>query len=136
MKNAKPHLIENLDLRKPVNKDSFAFRLDFAMKLRQRLSIDIISETGFSKSTISLYINGKSMPSKERLLILSKCLGVDAAWLLGLTPFEAYKIIDEKLDKDEKLIRIRNIYNCLDSEDRQWLSDTANLLFEARFTKP
>ena len=116
-KNSKPHDIENPDLRNPNNQNSLAYRLNFALRLRKLRAIDITEKIGLGTSTMSLYMNGKSMPSKERVIKLAKNLRVDPAWLLGLTPLEAYNRYDDTdpyLDRD--LEQIKNIFNNLNKE--------------------
>ena len=133
LKNRPPHAIENRGTRNPGNQESFAFRLNYALQLRKLLAIDITNQTGIGKSTMSLYMNGKSIPSRERLIILAKALRVNAAWLFGLTPLEAYNrydVTDPYLDKD--LEQIRNIFNNLNKEGRKYLLNTATLLFESK----
>lgn len=121
------HGIEHPENRNKSKQDSLAFRLNYGLRLRKLLAIDVSNLTGFSKSTISLYMNGKSEPGKERLLKLAAALRVDPAWLYGLTPLEAYRP-NPYLDSD--LTRIQNIYNSLNEEGRKHLINTANILFE------
>ena len=126
-----PHTLENPSLRNKDNQNSFAYRLHYACKLRQVLAIDIAKQTGISKSTISLYANGKSEPGKERLLKLAAALRVDPAWLYGLSPIEAYRPYDETTpDLNSDLARIQHIYNSLHKDARKYLLNTANILFE------
>lgn len=131
-KGLKPHQMEQPEKRNPGNKDSFAYRLTYALNLRKLLAIDVTEQTGIGKSTMSLYVNGKSMPSKERVIKLANCLRVDPAWLLGLTPLQAYnRYEDDDPYLDKELEKIRNVYNSLNKEGRKYLLDTVNLLFES-----
>ena len=131
MKN-KPHIVKNRQLRNPGNQESLAFRLAYALKLRKVLSIDITRQIDISKSTMSLYLHGKSMPSKERVIKLANCLRVDPAWLLGLTPLEAYNRFDENDPYlDEELEKLKNIFRHLNKQGREHLVNTAVLLFES-----
>lgn len=39
--------------------------------------------TGFDKSTVSLYVNGKREPMQDAIYIISQKFNIDPAWLLG-----------------------------------------------------
>lgn len=128
-----PHVVQEPEKRNPNNQDSFAYRLIYALKLRKLLAIDICQQTEIGKSTMSLYVNGKSMPSKERLVKISEALRVDPAWLLGLAPLQAYnRYEDNDPYLDEELEKLKNIYNSLNKEGKKFLTDTATLLFESK----
>ena len=127
-----PHYVKNPEYRNPNNVNSVAYRLAYGLKLRKLLSTDICQMTGLSKSTMSLYLHGKSMPGKERLIIIADALRVDSAWLYGLTPLQAYNRYgdnDPYLDPDFE--KIKNIYNSISKEGRTHLINTALLLFES-----
>ncbi len=66
--NKKTHLILNPETRNPNQENSFAYRLQYALKTRKLLAVDLTDPTGIGKSTISLYVNGKSIPSREEML--------------------------------------------------------------------
>ncbi len=128
-----PHTIEKPETRNPNNEESFAFRLQYALKTRKLLAVDLTGPTGIGKSTLSLYINGKSMPSRERILIIADILKVDPAWLLGFTPLTAisrYENDDPYLDED--LEKIKDVWLGLNKEGKKFLKDTATLLFESK----
>ena len=73
-------------------KNTTASRLKQVMSERNLKQVDVISlskphqkELGvkLGKSALSQYINGKSTPDQEKLVLLSKTLGVSEAWLMG-----------------------------------------------------
>lgn len=73
-------------------KNTTAARLQQVMSERNLKQVDVISlskphqkELGvkLGKSALSQYINGKSTPDQEKLVLLSKTLGVSEAWLMG-----------------------------------------------------
>lgn len=73
-------------------KNTTASRLKQVMSERNLKQVDVISlskpyqkELGvkLGKSALSQYINGKSTPDQEKLVLLSKTLGVSEAWLIG-----------------------------------------------------
>jgi transcriptional regulator with XRE-family HTH domain len=73
-------------------KNTTASRLQQIMNERNLKQVDVISlskahqkELGvkLGKSALSQYINGKSTPDQEKLVLLARTLGVSEAWLMG-----------------------------------------------------
>ena len=73
-------------------KNTTAARLQQVMGERKLKQVDVISlskvhqkELGvkLGKSALSQYINGKSTPDQEKLVLLARTLGVSEAWLMG-----------------------------------------------------
>lgn len=73
-------------------KNTTATRLQQVMNERNLKQVDVISlskvhqkELGvkLGKSALSQYINGKSTPDQEKLVLLARTLGVSEAWLMG-----------------------------------------------------
>lgn len=73
-------------------KNTTAARLQQVMNERNLKQVDVISlskvhqkELGvkLGKSALSQYINGKSTPDQEKLVLLARTLGVSEAWLMG-----------------------------------------------------
>lgn len=73
-------------------KNTTAARLQQVMSERNLKQVDVISlskvhqkELGvkLGKSALSQYINGKSTPDQEKLVLLARTLGVSEAWLMG-----------------------------------------------------
>ena len=73
-------------------KNTTATRLQQVMSERNLKQVDVISlskvhqkELGvkLGKSALSQYINGKSTPDQEKLVLLARTLGVSEAWLMG-----------------------------------------------------
>lgn len=73
-------------------KSTTASRLRQVMSERNLKQVDVISlskvhqkELGvkLGKSALSQYINGKSTPDQEKLVLLARTLGVSEAWLMG-----------------------------------------------------
>lgn len=62
---------------------TFSERLREAMTERRKKQIDLVRETGISKSMISDYVNGKFEPKQNNLYLLSKALNVKEGWLMG-----------------------------------------------------
>lgn len=106
-------------------KNTTASRLQQIMSERNLKQVDVISlskvhqkELGvkLGKSALSQYINGKSTPDQEKLVLLARTLGVSEAWLMGYdipatqkpeptedatidTILKNQQIINDKLDK-------------------------------------
>ncbi len=134
--NKKTHIILNPETRNPNQENSFAFRLTYALKTRKLLAVDLTDPTGFGKSTISLYVNGKSMPNRERIIILANALRVDPAWLAGYTPLTAInRYCDDDPYLDEELEKIKDIWLGLNAEGKNHLIKTAMLLFDSPYFK-
>ncbi len=132
--NKKTHLILNPETRNPNQENSFAYRLQYALKTRKLLAVDLTDPIGIGKSTISLYVNGKSIPSRERVIVLANALRVDPAWLMGFTPLTAInRYCDEGTYLDEKLEKIKDIWLGLNAEGKKHLINTAELLFESQY---
>lgn len=76
--------------------ESFAIRLDKAMKLRNIKSVELHEKTGISESLISKYLSGNALARQKKIFLLSKVLDVNPAWLMGydvpMTDLKAVKI--------------------------------------------
>lgn len=76
--------------------ESFAVRLDKAMKLRNIKSVELHEKTGISESLISKYLSGNALARQKKIFLLSKVLDVNPAWLMGydvpMTDLKAVKI--------------------------------------------
>ena len=64
--------------------DTFANRLNSAMKIRNIKATELSEKTGISKSSLSEYINGKYEAKQDGVYLLAKALNVNEAWLMGL----------------------------------------------------
>ena len=79
--------------------DTFANRLNTAMRIRGIKATELSEKTGISKSSLSEYINGKYEAKQDGVYLLAKALDVNEAWLMGLdVPMERKweKDIEEK----------------------------------------
>ncbi len=105
MKNKRKTSTTKTPVTQNPNKiNSFAYRFLYALKKRKLLTADIAGLTGVGQNSLSLYANGKSIPSRERIIILANALRVDPAWLLGFTPLAAInRYSDEEPYLDEQL---------------------------------
>lgn len=80
-----------------MKKSTTSERLKYLMKTRNLKQSDIlekINERGdyVSKSALSQYVNGQSLPDQSKLTILSQALGVSEVWLMGYGDTEAQNI--------------------------------------------
>lgn len=64
--------------------DTFANRLNTAMRIRNIKATELSERTGISKSSLSEYINGKYEAKQDGVYLLAKALDVNEAWLMGL----------------------------------------------------
>lgn len=88
-------------------KNTTAARLRQVMNERNLKQVDVISlskvhqkELGvkLGKSALSQYINGKSTPDQEKLVLLARTLGVSEAWLMGYDTNESTDVEKESID--------------------------------------
>ncbi len=63
--------------------ESFANRLDKAMKHRNIKSVELHEKTGISESLISKYLSGNATARQGKLVSLSNTLDVNPVWLMG-----------------------------------------------------
>lgn len=96
-------------------KNTTAARLQQVMSERNLKQVDVISlskvhqkELGvkLGKSALSQYINGKSTPDQEKLVLLARTLGVSEAWLMGY---------DVSMTKEEQPTSSHDIDNIIEN---------------------
>ena len=63
---------------------SFGERLKIAMETRGKKAIDIATNCGIDKGSISHYLKDEWKPKQEKLFDIAKYLNVDVGFLLGL----------------------------------------------------
>lgn len=81
----------------------FKDRLKTAMLNKGYTQIELARISGISKSLINKYLKGVTEAGAEKLNILSKYLGVDSNWLLGLDIDELDVILEQEQIADEYL---------------------------------
>lgn len=107
--------------------DSFANRLDLALKRNNMRPIDLANKTHIDKSSISRYLSGDWKASQKRLTLIAMALNTNEAWLMGYDvsdapnkshinykDYESIKNNSNTLslnEKKEKLINYMNKYN-------------------------
>jgi len=64
----------------PWNIDAFSARLKEAMDGKTAYALE--KETGIAQSLIRKYLSAQSAPGADKLVVLSRALGVSASWLL------------------------------------------------------
>lgn len=62
---------------------NFADRLNEAMRIRGKKAVEISRETGIDNASISYWRHGKYEATQTGVYLLSKCLDVNEAWLMG-----------------------------------------------------
>jgi len=63
--------------------DSFANRLNTAMRIRNIKATELSEKTGISKSSLSEYLKGKYEAKQNGVFLLANALNVSEAWLMG-----------------------------------------------------
>lgn len=107
--------------------DSFANRLDLALKRNNMRPIDLANKTHIDKSSISRYLSGDWKASQKRLTLIAMALNTNEAWLMGYDVSDApnkshinYKDYDAVRNKSnsltleekkEKMLDYMNKYN-------------------------
>lgn len=66
------------------NMNSFAERLDEALKLRGLSQAELSRRTGIGRNSISDYLKSKYEAKQDNLFLLANALDVNEAWLMGL----------------------------------------------------
>ena len=66
-----------------VRIDTFANRLDEALRMHDMKPIDLARKTGIDKASISQWLNGKYEAKQEGVYKLANALGVSVQWLMG-----------------------------------------------------
>lgn len=75
--------------------ESTANRLKEYLEKNNLKQIDLVNMSGLARSAISQYLSGRIIPKLDKILILSKALHVDPAWLMGYdVPMEQSKFPD------------------------------------------
>lgn len=64
--------------------DSFANRLNEAIRIRNIKPIELSEKTGIDKSKISSYMSGRYKAKQDGVYLLAEVLNVSEAWLMGL----------------------------------------------------
>ena len=130
-------IVKEMENRRPNNKDSIAFRLNYAINRMRYTAKDVARLTedkkngikGIHPATLSLYINGKSVPNRSYTERLAKVLRVDPSWLSCFLPFE-YIDNPKSSKKDGK--ELMDIYEKLNDEYKQLLINTAKIYAKAQ----
>lgn len=130
-KNTKTLMIEQ-ESRNPNNKDSFAFRLYYILKKRRFTAKEVSIRTenkdkgikAIHPATLSLYINGKSVPGHAYTRRLAKVLRVDPAWLSCDLPFGCLDKPNPSTDINELV----EIYRRLDTTWQQRILSIARMI--------
>ena len=118
--------------RNPNNIDSFAFRLDYIIKKRRFTAKEVSIRTEdkdkgikpIHPATLSLYINGKSVPGHAYTRRLAKVLHVDPGWLSGDLPFGCLDKPSPTTDINELI----EIYRRLDPTWQQCILSIARMV--------
>lgn len=88
-------------------KENTAQRLAQIMDERNLRQVDILKQSEkfqkelgikLGKSALSQYVSGKSIPDQDKLVLLSKTLGVSEAWLMGYDTNESTDVKKESID--------------------------------------
>lgn len=87
----------------------FSERLRSTMKRQSITQAQLSSLTGIPKSAISQYLSDKFRPRQERTYLISRALGVSAAWLSGYDTTDKYDPT-KKIDLSEAEFAVIKAY--------------------------
>ncbi len=87
-----------------MEKTELKDRLVEGLKIRGMRATDLSEKTGINKTTISYYINGKTVPRSSKLYLIAQALDVSEAWLLGYDVPIQRSDVQKKNDQLAKLI--------------------------------
>ena len=104
--------------------DSFAHRLEIAMKKNNINQIELSEKTKnyektISQSLINKYLKGKAFARQNNIYILCKILNVDEAWIMGFdvpmerTPdeYRNQENIEKYTTKDDSMLPLLGLYD-------------------------
>ena len=126
-------IVKELENRQPNNKDSIAFRLNYAINRMRYTAKDVAKLTedkekgikGIHPATLSLYINGNRSYTER----LAKVLRVDPSWLSCFLPFE---YINKQPGTKKNGAELLEIYEKLNDQYKQLLINTAKIYVKAQ----
>ena len=105
-----------------MEKKELKDRLTEGLAIRGMRATDLAEKTGINKTTISYYMNGKTVPRSSKLYLIAQALDVSEAWLLGYDVAIHRSDAQKKNDQLAKLIvRLRtdsNFYETVAALDR------------------
>ncbi len=135
-KNPRTLMIEQ-ENRNPYSKDSVAFRLNYAIKKMRYNAREVSALTedkakglkAIHPATLSLYINGKSVPGYAYLRRLAHALKVDPSWLSCDLPFE---MINKPRHASGDINDLIDVYTRLDVTWQRCILATAKMILIAQ----
>ena len=133
-KNVRTLIVEQ-ENRNPYDKDSVAYRLRHIIHKRRYTAKEVSALTEdkvkglkpIHPATLSLYINGKSVPNISYTRRLAKTLKVDPSWLSCNLPFEYENRSKETTDMNEMI----DVYTRLDVTWQRCILATARMILLA-----
>ena len=122
--------------RRKLGHNSLSYRLGYAMQYRGMIGADITrkaEEYGvrLGSSTISQYLSGKYAPKQDKIVILSKILGVPELWLMGLTPIEDIEGYGQEQCANPVELEILEIFRSLNKDGKELMLRLARTIDRA-----
>ncbi len=96
--------------------DSFANRLDLALKRNNMRPIDLANKTHIDKSSISRYLSGDWKASQKRLTLIAMALNTNEAWLMG---YDVSDVPNKSHINYKDYDTVRNKSNALTLEEKK-----------------
>ena len=117
-------------------------RLQTAMDMNNKKSVDIVNDLGIPKSAISQYLSGKSKDmDSRRLYKICSYLNVSEAWMMGFdVPMERKEVKDPvglaerhvEMIMDEDFVQLFEDYKKLDDTQKRIVADLVHNLAETK----
>lgn len=117
-----------------MKKENSQIRLKKLMEDRGLRQVDILEKSKpfqdklgikMSKTHLSNYINGKSNPDQQKLILLSQTLGVSEPWLMG---YDVPMVESSEIENDSETIeKTVTVMKKLEEPRQKVVLDTANI---------
>ena len=101
--------------------ETCATRIKKALSIRNMTQTELCAKAKISKSSLSEYLSGKSVPRQDKVFILAQALNVDPVWLWGYdVPMETQTEIspsERQLTEGEKVLL--DLFNRVPEDQQQ-----------------
>lgn len=108
-----------------TSRNPLSYRLYYAMMHRGMNGADLTRKAAgygitLGSSTISQYLSGKYTPKQDKIVILSRLLGVSELWLMGLTKLEDIEGINPENYANPTEAEIINCFRSLNKDGKEF----------------
>lgn len=120
----KKHKITNVNI---IGND-FAYRMYYAMMHRGMNGADMTRKAAgygmnLGSSTISQYLSGKYAPKQDKIVLISRILGVPELWLMGLTPLDDIEGINPESYANPSEAEILHYFRSVNKNGKEFVTN-------------